>query len=134
VSRRGFTILELMAVVAVIAVLANILVPNFVRARATGRMSSCSSNLKNISTALEMYRNDWKGDFPASLSRLTPKYLRGIPTCSSVGRVTYVYQGTQEGAASLYTVICEGRNHHGGGLEANYPQYTSVTGLIERPY
>ena len=57
-SRKGFTLIELMIVIAIIAILAAILVPNFIRARAQGQVTSCKSNLKNIGTACEMYATE----------------------------------------------------------------------------
>ena len=57
-KRAGFTLIELMIVIAIIAILAAILVPNFIRARAQGQLTACKSNLKNIGTALEMYSTD----------------------------------------------------------------------------
>ncbi len=133
--RRGFTLLELFIVLAIIAGLAAILVPNFVRSRSRGGPgTACKSNLRNIGTALEMYSVDSQGDYPRVLGGLTPNYLKTIPTCPSIGSVTYVYEGTQAGNHSLYTVFCGGLNHEGMGIKApNYPQYTSATGLIERP-
>ena len=59
--RGGFTLIELMIVIAIIAILAAILVPNFIRARAQGQLTACKSNLKNIGTAMEMYSTDWSG-------------------------------------------------------------------------
>lgn len=132
--RRGFTLLELFIVVAIVAGLAAVLVPNFMRARPRGSGTACKSNLKNIGTALEMYATDFKGDYPRLLGGLTPNYLKTIPTCPAVGSVTYLYVGTNAGNHSLYTVVCGGLNHEGMGINApNYPQYTSATGLIERP-
>ena len=64
--RKGFTLIELMIVIAIIAILAAILVPNFIRARAQSQLTSCKSNLKNIGTALEMYFTDHNGQYPHS--------------------------------------------------------------------
>ena len=52
-NQRGFTLLEMMVVVAIIAVLAGILIPNFSRARSQAQTSACVGNEKIIATALE---------------------------------------------------------------------------------
>jgi prepilin-type N-terminal cleavage/methylation domain-containing protein/prepilin-type processing-associated H-X9-DG protein len=57
-KRRGFTLIELLVVIAIIAILAAILFPVFATAREAARKTSCVSNLKQISTAAMMYRND----------------------------------------------------------------------------
>ena len=90
-KRGGFTLIELMIVIAIIAILAAILVPNFIRARAQGQVTACKSNLKNIATALEMYSTDYGGRFPTAIASggaLTPNYLRTLPTCPAAGSVT----------------------------------------------
>lgn len=95
-------------------------------------MTACKSNLKNLGTALEMYSTDNAGRYPSGFALLTPNYLKTIPTCPTVGSVTYRYVSASEPDA--YTIVCGGTNHGGAGIrETNYPQYTSVTGLIERP-
>lgn len=131
---KGFTLIELMIVIAIIAILAAILVPNFIRARAQGQATACKSNLKNIGTALEMYSTDSSGRFPTTLVSLTPNYLKSIPSCPSVGTITYTGSGyTSASIPDAYTVVCNGStNHTGAGYTANYPQYTSTQGLIER--
>ena len=65
--RGGFTLIELMIVIAIIAILAAILVPNFIRARAQGQLTACKSNLKNIGTAMEKYSTDWGGKYPTAI-------------------------------------------------------------------
>jgi len=117
--------------VGLTAVMAAVMVPNFVRARSQGQLTACKSNLKNIGTALEMYSTDFEGRYPEALGTLTPDYLKYIPTCPSVGSVTYV--GVTASEPDLYTVICSGHNHAEVDVAANYPQYNSVEGLIERP-
>ena len=51
----GFTLLELLIVIAVLAVLAAILIPNFVRSRASAVLATCQLDLRNIAAALELY-------------------------------------------------------------------------------
>jgi len=58
-GRKGFTLIELLVVIAIIAILAAILFPVFARAREKARQTSCSSNLKQIGLAAEMYKTDY---------------------------------------------------------------------------
>lgn len=57
--RRGFTLIELLVVIAIIAILAAILFPVFARARDAARKTTCTSNLKQIGTAILMYAQDY---------------------------------------------------------------------------
>ena len=129
----GFTLIELMIVIAIIAILAAILVPNFIRARAQGQFTACKSNLKNIGTAMEMYSTDASGRYPTNLAGLTPNYLKTIPTCASAGSDTYSSTGfTSKSNPDAYTVVCMGGNHTAVDAQGDYPQYDSVQGLIEK--
>ena len=57
-TRRGFTLIELMIVIAIIGVLAAIAVPNFRKARERANQRACYANQKTVAGALEMYNLD----------------------------------------------------------------------------
>jgi len=64
VKRRGFTLIELLVVIAIIAILAAILFPVFAQARESARRSACTSNMKQVTTAILMYTQDYDEVLP----------------------------------------------------------------------
>jgi len=79
INKRGFTLIELMIVIAIISILAAILIPNFMHARNESQTSGCEMNEKMLATAEEEYSVD-NGGFYISLSSLTTPYLLTVPT------------------------------------------------------
>lgn len=65
-SRRAFTLIEILVVVAIIALLVAILLPSLARARVQAKSVQCQSNLKQQGYAALMYANDNKGVLPGS--------------------------------------------------------------------
>ena len=51
--KKGFTLVEIMIVVAIIAILAAVAIPNFIKYRKTSQKNACISNLKQIQAAVE---------------------------------------------------------------------------------
>jgi prepilin-type N-terminal cleavage/methylation domain-containing protein len=66
VSRRAFTLLELLVVIAMIAILAAILLPVLSKAKARGQAIACANNLMQLSTACKMYADDNYGKLVSS--------------------------------------------------------------------
>ena len=63
-KRRAFTLIELLIVIAIIAILAGILLPVFAKARERARRIECVSNLRQIGMGVGEYIQDWGGRYP----------------------------------------------------------------------
>lgn len=62
--QRGFSLVELLIAIAVIAVLAAVIFPTFAAAKRRSRVASCQSNLRQIYSAFELYLQDWDECYP----------------------------------------------------------------------
>jgi prepilin-type N-terminal cleavage/methylation domain-containing protein/prepilin-type processing-associated H-X9-DG protein len=67
-ARGAFTLVELLVVIGIIAILLGILLPTITGARRSAYTVQCSSNMKQLATAMIMYIQDNKGKFPVAAS------------------------------------------------------------------
>ena len=74
----GFTLIEVLTVVVIIAILASILLVTFLKARAQSTVAASKANVRNLASALETYFTD-EDSYPIILTDLIPDYTRGIP-------------------------------------------------------
>lgn len=92
VGLGGFTLVEIMIVIAIIGLLCAIAIPNYVRARANSQANACINNLRQIDGAMQQFaieRSKHVGDSVSYPSDLTP-YLKlnsssSIPPCPAGG-------------------------------------------------
>lgn len=90
--RAGFTLVEIMIVIAIIGLLAGIAVPNYVKARATSQATSCINNLRQIDSAANQFaleQHKRTGQYIAFPDDLTP-YIQlnannNVPACPAGG-------------------------------------------------
>lgn len=109
---EGFTLIELLIVIVIIGVLSSFLVTNYIGVRMRARDTQRKSDLRQIQSALEMYRSD-VGFYPATaafpacggaLTNAGVTYMKKIP-CDPTGVAPLVYRYQSASSNSLYTII-----------------------------
>ncbi len=114
-KKSGFTLIELLVVIAIISALATLLTSNFVGIRQRGRDAQRKSDLRQMQSALELYRADTgtypiTSAFPTCGSTFptsgTTIYMKKIP-CDPTTATSYVYTATPSGCDNSAT-FCTG--------------------------
>ena len=117
------------------------LIHGVIQKKGTTPLSSCTANLRSLSTAIEMYSVNWSGKFPPDPNNmegyLVPNYLEAMPLCPS-SEHPYTFEvgpdapSNEAGHTDYYFIYCRGENHARADCPADYPRYSSDEGLTLR--
>ncbi len=101
IGLTGFTLVELLVVVSIIALLISILLPSLSRAREQARRAKCGSNLKTIGTAYQMWGGDNNGFMPPRCRANTGCSTHNVPAGWSGPGRTYKQEFFYDGPSSI---------------------------------
>jgi prepilin-type N-terminal cleavage/methylation domain-containing protein/prepilin-type processing-associated H-X9-DG protein len=113
-KKQGFSLVELLVVLALIAVLATLLFPVIGRARGDANQIRCATNLRSIAQGILMYENENQGVIPASYSYAGQSIVDGQQIYQNGGYRHWSYFLYHDGSTANESFICPELD--GGGL------------------
>lgn len=110
--RHGFTLVELLVIIAIIAILSALLLPSLKKSRDSAVKATCANSLRNVGIASSQYVNDYYGYFPPFHSGTNTWHtLLGVPYHGEPDKSTGVYNHTPTIMASAFHCPADTQPH-----------------------
>jgi type IV pilus assembly protein PilA len=113
-NSRGFSLIELLIVVAIILIIAAIAIPNLLRSRIAANQASAVGSMRTINTAEITYASTYNSGYSTTLADLAPPAAGANPTSAAAGLIDSVLAG---GSKSGYTFTYTAGAAVGGRIE-----------------
>jgi type IV pilus assembly protein PilA len=136
-KQKGFSLIELLIVVAIILIIAAIAIPNLLRARIAANQASAVSSLRTMNTACITYDTNYNA-YPTSLTNLAPVATGTTPTSTSADLLDAVltttpfqksgYTFTFAGTGTSYTINADPMTLNQTGVNS---YFTDQSGVIK---
>jgi type IV pilus assembly protein PilA len=110
-KQKGFSLIELLIVVAIILIIAAIAIPNLLRARIAANEASAVGSVRTVVTSAVAYSSTWGSGFPTNLTVLGGAGA-GAATCGTAGLIDAVLAAGQK---SGYNFVLTGDGKYAGG-------------------
>ncbi len=131
-QQRGFTIVELLTVMAIIAVLMGISVPVFLRARSNANRSADMANMNILRTALQVYHADHGSYPPALLGYVTPYISESMKSIPPATKIWGLYPRRVSNLEIYKPVISRAAKNLSELTPARYPHKNNPQNLGDR--